>query len=134
MTSRDLRAGIFTALSPRTDPDLVASYREYWRNHNPLWARPTSWPAGKIYTLDDLMPRRDFSATAVFNEWWRPSGRGLAAAGANLLIEDQFSVLTYVANAPGKDVPENDVLGRLLCFAMRMCLLRIEKNPNPTAH
>ena len=30
--------------------------------------------------------------------------------------------------------PENDVLGRLLCFAMRMCVLRIEKNPNPTAH
>ena len=26
---------------------------------------------------------------------------------------------------------ENDVLGRLLCFAMRMCVLRIEKNPNP---
>ena len=26
--------------------------------------------------------------------------------------------------------PENDVLGRLLCFAMRMCVLRIEKNPN----
>jgi len=50
------------------------------------------------------MPRREFSATAVFNEWWRPSGRGLAAAGANLLIEDQFSVLTYIANAPGKDV------------------------------
>lgn len=30
--------------------------------------------------------------------------------------------------------PENDVLGRLLCFAMRMCQLRIEKNPNLTAH
>jgi len=30
--------------------------------------------------------------------------------------------------------PENDVLGRLLCFAMRMCLLRIEKNANLTAH
>lgn len=30
--------------------------------------------------------------------------------------------------------PENDVLGRLLCFAMRMCQLRIEKNPNFTAH
>ena len=28
---------------------------------------------------------------------------------------------------------ENDVLGRLLCFALRMCQLRIEKNPNPTA-
>jgi hypothetical protein len=30
--------------------------------------------------------------------------------------------------------PENDVLGRLLCFAMRVCQLRIEKNPNLTAH
>jgi hypothetical protein len=30
--------------------------------------------------------------------------------------------------------PENDVLGRRLCFAMRMCVLRIERNPNPTAH
>ena len=25
--------------------------------------------------------------------------------------------------------PENDVLGRLLCFAMRMCVLRIERIP-----
>lgn len=30
--------------------------------------------------------------------------------------------------------PENDVLGRLLCFAMRMYQLRIETNPNLTAH
>jgi len=29
---------------------------------------------------------------------------------------------------------ENDVLGRLLCFAMRMCQLRIEKNANLTSH
>jgi hypothetical protein len=29
---------------------------------------------------------------------------------------------------------ENDVLGRLLCFAMRMCQLRSEKNPNLTSH
>jgi hypothetical protein len=93
MTSRDRQSGIFTTLSPRTDPDLLASYREYWRFHNPLWQRTTSWPAGEIYALDGLMPRVDFSATPVFNEWWRPSGRGLAAAGANLLVENQFSVL-----------------------------------------
>jgi hypothetical protein len=30
--------------------------------------------------------------------------------------------------------PENDVLGRLLCFALRMCQLRIEKSLNLTAH
>lgn len=29
---------------------------------------------------------------------------------------------------------ENDVLGRLLCFAMRMCQLRLEKHSNLNAH
>ena len=29
---------------------------------------------------------------------------------------------------------ENDVLGRLLCFAMRMFQLRLEKHPNLNAH
>src|SRR5208283_210124 len=103
MTSRDQRADIFTTLSPRTDPDFLASYRQYWRLQNPLWQRTTSWRVGEIYLLDNLVPRRDYSATPVFNEWWQPSGRGLAAAGANLLVEEQFSVLVYFANRPGKD-------------------------------
>ena len=30
--------------------------------------------------------------------------------------------------------PENDILGRLLCFALRMCQLRIDKSLNLTAH
>ena len=29
---------------------------------------------------------------------------------------------------------ENDVLGRLLCLAMRMCQLRLERHPNFNAH
>ena len=103
MTSRDQRNGIYTSLSPRTDPDFLASYDTYWRFHNPLWAQTTAWRVGEIYTLDNLVPRGDFSAMPVFNEWWRRSGRGLEAAGANLLDEGQFSVLAYIANAPGKD-------------------------------
>jgi DNA-binding CsgD family transcriptional regulator len=103
MTSRDQRAGIFTTLSPRTDPDWTATYKDYWR-HNQLWQQSKSWRIGEIYSLDSLVKREEFSATPIFNEWWRPSGRGLAAAGANLLDEDQFLVLAYIANAPGKDV------------------------------
>jgi hypothetical protein len=41
-----------------------------------------------------------------------------------------FSIRDLFPHVP----PENDVLGRLLCFAMRMCQLRIEKNPNLTAN
>jgi hypothetical protein len=51
------------------------------------------------------MAREDFSATPVCNEWWLPSGRGLGALGANLLVEDGFSALISVANAPEKDGP-----------------------------
>lgn len=103
MTSRDKRTGSFTTLSPRTDPIWSAAYKDYWRFHNPLWQQTTSWPAGEIYTLDRLVHKKVYSASPVFNEWWQPSGRGLSAAGANLLKEDQFSVLIYMANAPGKD-------------------------------
>jgi hypothetical protein len=49
------------------------------------------------------MAREDFSATPVCNEWWLPSGRGLGALGANLLVEDGFSA--SVANAPEKNGP-----------------------------
>jgi len=104
MTSRDQQTGMFTTLAPRTDPDLIAAYSDYWRHHNPLWHATFQWPAGKIYSLDSLMPREDFSVTPVFNEWWRPSGRGLAAMGVNILVKDQFSSLIYIANGPCESV------------------------------
>ena len=49
------------------------------------------------------MPREEFAATPVFNEFWRPAKLSLAAAGANLLIEDQFSAMICFSNAPSKD-------------------------------
>src|SRR6202011_2934419 len=59
--------------------------------------------AGEIYTLDSLMPREEFAATPGFNEFWRPAQLSLAAMGANLLVEDQFSALICFSNAPDKD-------------------------------
>jgi DNA-binding CsgD family transcriptional regulator len=104
MSSRDLQTGNFTTLAPRTQPEAISAYAEYWRHHNPLWEATCPWPAGKIYTLDDLMPREEFSLTPVYNEWWAPTGRGLAAIGANILVEDHFSALIYIANKPGVNV------------------------------
>ncbi|HTV34641.1 MAG TPA: helix-turn-helix transcriptional regulator [Methylocella sp.] len=103
MTSRNLQAGTFASLAPRTDPALIAAYRNYWRFHNPLWQKTTAWRAGEFYTLDELIPREEYAALPVYNEWWKPSGRGLAAGGANLVIEENFSVLAYMVNAPDVD-------------------------------
>ena len=114
MPSVDWRANIFATIAPRDDPDLVASYKEYWAFRDPVFRRATFRavgekratfrPVGEIYTLDSLMPREEFAATPVFNEWWRPSEYSLATAGASLVVEDQFSALVCVSNAPGKDL------------------------------
>jgi PAS domain-containing protein len=105
ITSRDRSANTFASITPRTDPDFVASYRDYWAFHNPLVPGTALRPVGEIYSLDSLMAREDFSATPVCNEWWLPSGRGLGALGANLLVEGQFSALISIANSPDEDGP-----------------------------
>lgn len=103
MPSVDRSANIFATIAPRLDPDLLASYKEYWAFRDPVLARTIFRPAGEIYTLDSLMPCEEFAATPVFNEWWRPAEFGLATAGSNLVVEDQFSALVCVSNAPRKD-------------------------------
>ena len=103
MPSVDWRANIFATIAPRDDPDLVASYKEYWAFRDPLLSRAMLRPVGEINTLDSLMPRDEFAAPPVFNEWWRPAEYSLATAGTNLVVEDQFSALVCVSNPPGKD-------------------------------
>jgi DNA-binding CsgD family transcriptional regulator len=103
MLSLDRRANRFAQIAPRFDPDLLASYREYWAFHDPVLALATLRPVGEIYTVDSLMPREEFASTPVFNEFWRPAQYGLETTGANLLVEDQLSALICFSNAPGKD-------------------------------
>jgi DNA-binding CsgD family transcriptional regulator/PAS domain-containing protein len=100
MLSVDRRANVVSTFAPRLDPDLLASWQKYWAF--PVLARASLRPTGEIYTLDSLMPREEFVATRFFNEFWRPAQLGLSAAGANLLVEDQFSALIFFSNAPDK--------------------------------
>jgi DNA-binding CsgD family transcriptional regulator len=105
MPSADRRANtnIINTIAPRLDPDLLASFKEYWAFRDPVFGRAILRPAGEINTLDGIMPREEFAATPVFNEWWRPAEWGFATAGTNLVVEDQFSAMVCVSNAPGKD-------------------------------
>jgi hypothetical protein len=104
----DRRTQIYESLAPRTDPDWHALYKQYWAFHNPLWALSKTRPANEVYFLDDLMPREDFAATPVYNEWFRPAGFGLAMMGANLHASDEVSALIAVANSPTQDQITNE--------------------------
>ena len=82
---------------------MSASYKNYWAFHNPFRPLTARVPAGEVFSLDSVMSRMDFSATPVFNEWFRPAKFGLAILAVNLLVGDQVSALLCVANAPKND-------------------------------
>lgn len=104
LCAMDRRARSYHSLAPRTDPDWDARYKQYWAFHNPLWTSSVTRPANEIFFLDDLMPREDFAATAVYNKWFRPAGFGMALMGANLQVSNEASSLIVIANAPGKNL------------------------------
>ena len=103
LSTMDFRAQTYDSIAPRTDPAMTAIYRQHWAFHNPVWKLSATRPAGEVYLLDSLIPREEFAATPVFNEWFRPAKFGLATMSANLLIGDRVSALIAVANAPGND-------------------------------
>lgn len=103
ITSVDKRDSIVSAVAPRTDPALVSLYKEYWAFNCPLWRHTALQPVGRPFSLDSLMRREEFSATPIFNEWWRRAEYGLAATAANLIMEDNLSALICVTNAPAID-------------------------------
>jgi hypothetical protein len=103
LCAMDRRARGYDSIAPRTDPAMDASYKQYWAFHNPLWTLSTARPVGEVFSLDSLMPREDFAATPVFNEWFRPAGFGLATMGANFHAGSDVSALIAVANSPKND-------------------------------
>ena len=103
LAAMDRRAQTYDSISPRTDPVMHARYKSYWAFHNPFRPLTARVPAGEVFSFDSVMSREDFSATPVFNEWYRPAEFGLAAMGANLFVGDQVSALLCVTNAPKND-------------------------------
>jgi DNA-binding CsgD family transcriptional regulator len=103
MASADRNADIVTAIAPRCDPNLLTLWREYWAVRDPFFSRAILRPAGEIYTLDEIISREEFAATAVFREVWQRANCSLATAASNLVAEENFSALIGISNTPGQD-------------------------------
>jgi hypothetical protein len=97
------RAQTYDSIAPRTDPVMRASYKNYWAFHNPFRLLTAQVPVGEVFSMERIMSREDFSATPVFNEWFRPAEFGLAILAVNLCVRNQVSTLLCVANAPKND-------------------------------
>ena len=105
IATMDGRTNSFDSISRRTIAELDASYKNYWAYHNPLWAKCSALPPGKVYSFETVMAPQDFAKTSIFNEWWKQADYGLAMLGANLIVEDQVSSLICVINASGHEAP-----------------------------
>jgi hypothetical protein len=94
----DRRAQEWNSIAPRTDPEFRAVYRQCWAFQNPLWTPSAARPLKEVFLLDDLVPREQFAASPIYNEWFRPAGFGLAMMAANLQTSEDVSSLIAVAN------------------------------------
>jgi hypothetical protein len=98
IATMDGRTNSFDSISRRTIAELDASYKNYWAYHNPLWAKCSALPSGKVFSFERLMAPQDFAKIPIFNDWWKLADYGLAMLGANLIVEDQVSSLICVIN------------------------------------
>lgn len=103
IASADRQANIVTAIARRVDPNLLDLWKDFWALDDPFFTRAILRPPGEIYTLDDLISREEFAATAVFKEVWQPASCSLATAASNLVVEGTFCVLLGISNTPGQE-------------------------------
>jgi DNA-binding CsgD family transcriptional regulator len=103
ISSADRQAKIATVIAPRVDPNLLAIWRDHRAFLDPFCSRAILRPTGEIYTLDSLVSREEFAASAVFKEVWQRANWSLATAATNLVAEDTFCALIGISNTPGQD-------------------------------
>jgi DNA-binding CsgD family transcriptional regulator len=110
IASADRQASVVTAIAPRVDPTTLTLWSSCWALWDPFFTRAMVRPCGEIYTLDDLMSREEFTATAVFKELLQPANCSFATAGSTLIAEEQFCMLLAISNTPGQDYLRNEQL------------------------
>jgi len=82
--------------APRTDPEYLRSFAEYWVDHAFIWNGGEKLPVGTAFVRDMIISRDEFSRTDYYNEWCKPQGME-ATIAANLLMEGPLSTLIAVS-------------------------------------
>jgi DNA-binding CsgD family transcriptional regulator len=73
-------------IAPRTDPEYLHSFTEYWIARKMIWQGGAKLPVGTVMIREMVIPRDKFCCTDHYNEWCKPQGVEETLA-ANLLID-----------------------------------------------
>jgi DNA-binding CsgD family transcriptional regulator len=73
-------------IAPRTDPEYLRSFAEYWAKRDNFFKLGGQYPIGAVMMPETFMSREEYVRTNFFNEWRKPQGIE-ATVATNLLVE-----------------------------------------------
>jgi len=73
-------------IAPRTDPEYLRSFVEYWAKRDNFFKLDGQYPIGAVMMPETFMSREEYVRTDFFNEWRKPQGVE-ATVATNLLVE-----------------------------------------------
>jgi DNA-binding CsgD family transcriptional regulator/PAS domain-containing protein len=73
-------------IAPRTDPEYLHSFAQYWSKQNNFFKLGGQHPIGAVMMPETFMSQEEYVRTDFFNEWRKPQGVE-AFVATNLLVE-----------------------------------------------
>jgi DNA-binding CsgD family transcriptional regulator len=93
-------------IAPRSDPDYLRSYGEYYHARNLFWRSMSRLPVGAAAYDTMVISKSELQASEFYNDWSKPQGY-LSVLGATLFLEDGWRTEFVV---PGKNDFETEHL------------------------
>jgi DNA-binding CsgD family transcriptional regulator len=90
--SHDSSTNATVMTAPRTDPEYLRSFTEYWARRAFIWNGGEKLPVGAVIVRDMIISRAEFCRTDYYNEWCKPQGVE-ATIATNLLVEGPRSMV-----------------------------------------
>jgi DNA-binding CsgD family transcriptional regulator len=78
-------------LYPRSSPEYIRSFLEYWCPRCPILHYGKNYPIARVMQPEMFLSREEYCSTEIFNEWFKPQ-HAEAMIGSKLLIEGPVSM------------------------------------------
>jgi len=125
--SHNASTNVTAMTAPRTDPEYLRWYTEYWASRAFLWKGLAKLPVGTVMVREMIISRAEFCRTDFYNEWCRPRGVE-AVIATNLLLEGPLSTVmaAYRPYAEGDfDATETRLFAELIPHLQRAVRLQL---------
>jgi DNA-binding CsgD family transcriptional regulator/PAS domain-containing protein len=94
--SHNSSTNVTAMTAPRTDPEYLHTFTEYWARRAFIWNGGEKLPVSMVIVRDMIISRDEFCRTDYYNEWCKPQGVE-ATIATNLLVKGPLSTVIAVS-------------------------------------